>query len=103
MTKTFEPRLTAPAGSDTARMCGAGHFAVWMETCRPGERIVYAEAKWLPKEVAAPVLPLVRAAFDDGVILLTQQRLGGGWYRYLATRRARVMRPAARFVPRGRA
>lgn len=106
MTPTiFEPRLEALGGAELAAVATPEQFTQWIARAKPGDRMVYAEARWLPKECVAPVLPLVRAAFDDGEILFFQKRHPTleGRYRYFAVRRERRLRPApkARFVPRG--
>lgn len=101
MSKTFEPRLVAvPGGDSMAAVCSAQEFSRWMAGAKPGDVIVYAEACWLPKDVAAPVLPLIRASYGDGDILTVQRRLAPGRFRYFAVRKARVLVPASVFVAR---
>jgi hypothetical protein len=102
MSRTFEPKLASVRGCE-ARLCAAPEFSRWLDKSKPGDRIVYAEAQWLPKEVAAPVLGLVRAGHDAGSVLLVQQRLAPGWFRYIAVRRQLRLRPITRFTARGAA
>lgn len=103
--KTFEPRLEALGGAALASAALPEQFTQWIARAKPGDRMVYAEARWLPKASCAPVLALVRASYDDGEILLVQERHPelAGRFRYLAIRRLRRQRPApqVRFVPRG--
>lgn len=80
-------------------------FENWLRTATPGERFHYARGLCLPGAVGA--IPMVRQAYDDGRVLLFQRRLpeppvGPGGFAYIAVRRQRVLRPAARFVARAR-
>ena len=101
--KIFEPRLQALGGPALASAAPPEQFARWIRAARPNDRMVYAVARWLPKEDIAPVLKLVRDSYDEGEVLLVQQRHPDiqGCYLYIAIRRVRRQRPAVRFVPRG--
>ena len=100
MSKTFEPRLVAVPGDRPVAVCAPQEFTRWMASAKPGDVIVYAEATWLPKDVVAPVLPLIRACIDDGDILTLQRRLSPGRKLYLAVRKQRKLVPARVFVER---
>jgi hypothetical protein len=96
-----EPQLWDRGG---ARICMPDAVETWMAKAKSGDTLVYAEACWLPKRAVAPALVVLDAYFDDGDILFTQERRKDGQgYRYIAQKRARVLRPARRFVARERA
>ena len=97
---TTAPAMVRLDGREGAHVCPPDTFTRWLRAAKAGDRLVYAEALFLPGERQAPVLPLLRAAYDDGVVAFTQERLGGGRFRYYVTRRAKLLRPAERFVPR---
>ena len=97
---TTEPEMVKLAGREGAHVCLPVAFERWLRAAKAGHRLVYAEARWLPHERQSPVLKLLRAAHDDGVLEFTQERLGEGRFRYFATRRAKLIQRADRFVPR---
>lgn len=102
--KLFEPKLSmvgTPQGRAFCRVCEGSQFDLWLQQARPGARMVYATAFWLPKPKVAAVLDRIRGAYDAGLIELVQERgIDGAPYRYLAVRRALTQRPTDAFTPR---
>lgn len=105
--KVFRPKMDViGAGDARALLAPAEQFRLWLQAARAGEQIVYACATWLPQKTGGNhVRQIVQEAYDAGEIRLFQRRLpappeGPGGFEYIAERRARVLRPAVRFLPR---
>jgi len=102
MTKVFEPELVAVgAGIHATRLCAPNDFAGWLKLAKPGDRIIYALAFWLPKRAFSATVAAAQDAYDEGLISLFQKSLGRDLPgHYIAVRNRWVMLPSDPFTPR---
>lgn len=64
----------------------------WMDIAKPGDELVYASGRSLPRTAAA--VRAVRELYDAGEVELVQRRRGdGAGFNYVAQRRKRPVPP----------
>jgi hypothetical protein len=67
-------------------------FTAWFMQAKPNDSIIYYTGFMAMNDKDEPVQALkkqVERAYDSGVVIVTQRRLGLGNYQYIATKAAR--------------